>query len=389
MVQVVWLDSGPGAQSWLLFVAHHLVIDGVSWRVLLPDLALAHAMVKAGAAEAAVPPAETSFRRWAGGLETLARSQETVGELPAWTDMLSAADPPFGVRALDPAVDTVAAGFSRQVLEIPAGLAGALVTSVPEAFHAGVEDVLVAGFAAAVCEWLRVRGRLGEDGVLVDREGHGRIPLTADMDLTRTVGWFTTMHPVRLRPGMVDGAEVRAGGADAGRLIKRVKEQLRAVPGNGLGYGLLRHLNPATGPVLAGLSVPQIGFNYMGRFGGSAPGGPAGEDAVRAPRFWTPADDEALRGAIDPGMPLRHALEVNGSARDTPEGPEMRFVLEAPAGVLSEAELGELAADWLAVLRGFVAHIGTAEGLAGGHTPSDFALVALGQDEIDEFESAV
>src|SRR5260370_16753927 len=86
------------------------------------------------------------------------------------------------------------------------------------------------------------------------------------MDLSRTVGWLTSAHPVRLDTGAGEAAGVRAGGPAAGRVVKRIKEQLRAVPGDGLGYGLLRHLNPDTGPALAALPGAQIGFNYLGPF---------------------------------------------------------------------------------------------------------------------------
>jgi nonribosomal peptide synthetase CepB len=392
MLQAVLLDRGPGASGYLLITAHHLVIDGVSWRVLMPDLALAHAALLAGGADAvqaAVTSAPTSFRRWAGGLAELARAQQTVDELQTWVRLLDGAGLSLADRPLDPEIDTVGNGFSRAELLLPADTAGPLLAEVPAAFHAGVDDVLMAALASALDEWLRARGRHAEGGFLVDREGHGRVPLAEDMDLTRTLGWFTTVHPVRLEVGPVDPAEVRAGGADAARLIKRIKEQLRQTPGEGIGYGLLRHLNPATRPVLAQLPSPQIGFNYLGRFGG--PQGPDAEGAAeraesREQRPWAPAGEHAMRGGVDPLMPLRHVLEINGSARELPEGPELRFVLESPRGLLTDAELAELAVCWEAALRGLARH--AVEGGGGGHTPSDFSLIALDQDDIEEFESA-
>jgi hypothetical protein len=108
----------------------------------------------------------------------------------------------------------------------------------------------------------------------VDVESHGRHG--GDLDLSRTVGWFTSVHPVRLDLGALSLDEVAVGGDAAGAAVKTVKEQLRAVPGDGLGYGLLRYLNPDTSPVLAALPAPQIGFNYLGRFLTGAPGGLGG-----------------------------------------------------------------------------------------------------------------
>ncbi len=279
-------------------------------------------------------------------------------------------------------------GLSHAELTVPPRSAATLLAALPAAYHAGVDDVLLSGLTAALDEWLRARGRRAPGGFLIDREAHGRVPLSEDMDLTRTLGWFTAVHPVWLETGPVDPAEIRAGGEDAARLLKRIKEQLRQSPGDGLGYGLLRYANPATRSVLEPLAAPQIGFNYLGRFGGTREehgARDAGEAGRPGPRPWTSAGEYDLPGGVDPAMPLRHVLEVNGWARDLPEGPELHFVLESPVGLLTAAELGDLAERWQAVLDGLVRH--ASEG-RGGHTPSDFTLISLGQEDIDEFESA-
>ncbi|WP_416875121.1 amino acid adenylation domain-containing protein [Kitasatospora sp. SC0581] len=393
MLRAVLLERGAGRSGLVLLTAHHLVIDGVSWRVLVPDLALAHAALAAGGADAAgaaVAAEATSFRRWAVALAERARAQRTVDELPDWRRVVDRVEDPLADRPLDPRVDTAGGGRSRAELTVPARTAGPLLAALPAAFHAGVDDVLLSGLAAALGEWLRARGRPVPEGFLVDREAHGRVPLSEDMDLTRTLGWFTAVHPVWLETGPIDPAEVRAGGEDVARLIKRVKEQLRQRPGDGLGYGLLRYANPATRSVLAPLAAPQIGFNYLGRFGGSgeeagSADADAGVGSATGGRPWTSAGEHVMPGGVDPAMPLRHVLEINGRARDLPEGPELSFVLESPAGLLGGAELADLAERWRAVLEGLVRH---ADEGSGGHTPSDFSLISLGQEDIDEFESA-
>ena len=104
--------------------------------------------------------------------------------------------------------------------------------------------------------------------MLLDLEGHGREEDGfAGVDLTRTVGWFTSLYPVRLDPGAIDLAAALSGGAPLGRALKSIKEQLRAVPQKGLHYGLLRYLNGDTAQELSGLPAPELGFNYLGRFG--------------------------------------------------------------------------------------------------------------------------
>ncbi|NUS58898.1 MAG: AMP-binding protein, partial [Streptomycetaceae bacterium] len=256
MAQFVWFDAGSGGR--LLIVLHHLVVDGVTWRVLVPDLAAAWRQVRAGRAPE-LPEVGTSVRRWAHALVEEAARPERAAELDWWRRTLLEADPAVGCRLLDPAVDVMSTVDSLRV-RIPARMTEPLLTTVPAAFRAGADDVLLAGLALAVARW---RGR---SDVLLRLEGHGRAEdLVPGADLSRTAGWFTSMFPVRLDVSGLDLDEAASGGAAAGRALKAVKEQLRAVPDKGVGYGLLRHLNPGTAAELAGLPEPQIGFNYLGR----------------------------------------------------------------------------------------------------------------------------
>jgi non-ribosomal peptide synthase protein (TIGR01720 family) len=382
MVQLVWLQGGPGEPSRVLAVAHHLVVDGVSWRILLAPRAAAGAAAAAGR-PAVLGPVPVSFRGWAMLLAAQAAGPGRAAELEQWAGILRGADPLIGPRPLDER--DLAADAGRVAAVVPAGQAAVLLGELPAAFHAGVHEVLLAALAAAVAQWRARRGVPGAP-VLVDIEGHGRQEPAAGMDLSRTVGWFTSIYPVRLEPGQGGFAAIRAGGPAAGALIKTVKEQLRAIPGDGLGYGLLRYLSPAAGPVLAALPVPQICFNYLGRFTAaaspaSAPGGDAGP-ADPGPGGWPV---EAMGSEPGPAARAMHAIEATAAVRDAPEGPQLTVSLTCPPGILTQAEARELHHDWLDMLAGLAAHA-THPG-AGGHTPSDFPLAAISQDEIEEFEA--
>ena len=362
VLQAVWVDAGPGRVGRLVLVAHHLVVDGVSWRVLAADLRVACEAAAAGR-EPVVDPVGVPFRRWAGLLEQWAVSAERVAELAAWQAILGREEQPPG--ALRPDADRTGRVRSRSWV-VPAAAAAALAGRVPLAFHCGVHEVLLAGLTGAVAR------QDGVDAVLVEVEGHGRHP-TDGMDLSRTVGWFTSTHPVRLEVAGIDVAEVPAGGPAAGTLLKSVKEQSRAVPGDGFGYGLLRYLNEETGLVLAALPSPRIGFNYLGRFAGE-------QDGVRP---WQPA--AGLGGAMDSSTDLPHALEANAIVRDLPDGPELELTLDWRDDLLGDAEAERLGRGWLDMLSGLARQAD--DPAAGGHTTSDFPLVHLDQTEIEALEA--
>ncbi|QIS03832.1 amino acid adenylation domain-containing protein [Nocardia brasiliensis] len=381
MVQFVWFDHGPQRPGLLSFVAHHLVVDGVSWRILLPDLAAAWQQVAAGVAPV-LSGGGTSMRRWAHGLAEEAARPERVAELSWWRSVLDGPDPALGTRALDPLIDVMSTVEHVQV-RLPVQVTENLLTTLPAAFHGGVEDGLLAALGVAVTRWLENKGAAA-DSVLIRLEGHGRQEDTvAGADLSGTVGWFTSMFPVRLRADAGAWDQIRAGGPAAGTLVKSVKEQLRAVPDRGIGYGLLRYLNSETAAVLQAFSAGQIGFNYLGRFT-SADLLPA---RLRG-SGWTPAvDGEQLITPLDPAMSERPAiavLDVNAMVVDTAAGPVLQAVFAAPAGVLPESELRALSELWRDAAAGLARH--AAQG-ARGLTPSDLPLVSLRQAEIDALEA--
>ncbi|OFA51558.1 hypothetical protein BEN35_13405 [Streptomyces fradiae] len=366
MLQLVWFDYGPQADGRLLLVVHHLVIDGVSWRILLPDLAAAQ-----GGGE--LEPVGTSLRGWSQALAEAAVQSRWTRQLPYWQEVLSPGAVNLGRRGLDPARDTLATARSCK-LSLGRELTEALLTTVPAAFHAGVNDVLLTALALAARQWREAGMR---DGLLVDVESHGRHEdvLAAGHDLTRTVGWFTSMYPVRIAPPALSWTEVTAADPATGDALKRIKEQLRAVPDQGLGYGLLRYLNPDTAPVLAACPAPQIGFNYLGRLTA---------DSTRA--HWVSVSDAGPAAAPgEEGMAFAHALEINAATYDTPDGPELTATLSWPAELFAPADIQQFADLWQQALQALHTHAGTPG--AGGLTPSDVTFAGLTQQHIDLLEA--
>ena len=383
MLQAVWFDAGLEQAGRLLLTIHHLSVDGVSWRILVPDLAAAWQAVVNGQAPA-LPAKSSSFRRFAQRLAAHAQHPDLAGELPLWTGLQSAPALSLYDGALDPQRD-ISGTAGHVVLTLPSALTTALLTRVPAAFHGGINDVLLTGLALAVADWCRRHGRGAHSGhnlrdhgsrsaVLLDLEGHGREEVFADLDLSRTVGWYTSMFPVRLELGALDLEAALAGGKALGRTLKSIKEQLRALPNNGLGYGLLRYLNRETGPQLASHAPPQIGFNYLGRV--------AGSDTAD----WRFAGEAGVRlGGSDPQMPLGHCIEINAHTFDDADGSKLVADWSFAPALIGEDEVRDLARSWFRALEALVRY--AAQPGASGRTPSDLPLVALSQAEIERLES--
>ncbi|MFF7188690.1 condensation domain-containing protein, partial [Streptomyces sp. NPDC008222] len=372
---VTWCDAGPGERGRLLWVIHHLVVDGVSWRILMSDLAAACA---ASASDVMPSLSRTgmSFRTWATQLQQLAMEPDCVAELPLWMTALGSDEQSLGPVVLDPARDAFST-LRSITLSLPEAPTADLLTTVPAAFHATVQDALLAGLTLAVADWRRRHGLGQSTAVLLDVEGHGRDSLRVPADLSSTVGWFTSLYPMLLDAGEVDWPDIWASGADLGRAFKWIKEQVREFSEKGSGFGLLRYLNPETETKLAALPKPQIAFNYLGRFDVSST---PGDDWMAIPEF-------GLVGGRDPGMSVAHAIEINAVTENRVGGARLTVKWTWPQALFSDAAVRDLAETWFRVLAALATHAQGPD--AGGHTPSDLSLVDLSQSEIDDFEDEI
>jgi amino acid adenylation domain-containing protein/non-ribosomal peptide synthase protein (TIGR01720 family) len=378
MLSALWVASA----RQLVVIVHHLAIDGVSWRILLEDLNIAWAQHHDGQ-PVALPAGGTSFARWASLLNEYARRPEVVEQAEAWRQVAAT---PAALPAVQPAVDTYASAGQLSV-SLDAASTQTLLGEVPAAFHAGIQDILLIAFALAVREFLGA----GTAPIGIDVEGHGRIEDlggAADLDLSRTVGWFTTKYPVSLNFGGQLGGQLRApsggqgwaglswaqvmgGDAALGPVIKAAKEQLLNLS-DPLSYGVLRYLNP---DVDLAVPEPVIGFNYLGRLGAGA--------AVSDELWVISQDGVSLTGAAAAvPMPLAHTVALNAVTLDSDAGPQLRANWTWAPSVLTHAHVSRLSRLWFEALTGICAHV---QGGGGGLTPSDIA-VSLNQQQIDELQ---
>ncbi|MCA1634008.1 MAG: amino acid adenylation domain-containing protein [Acidobacteria bacterium] len=251
LVRACLFVLGAGRAPRMEIVAHHLAVDGVSWRVLLGDLETAYAQLSVGR-PVALPPKTTSFKHWAEKLEEYARSGGLKGELDYWLRETPEAAP-LPTDFEGGANTEGAAGRLRLVFDDEE--TRALLQDVPAVHHTQINEALLAALVEGFAAWT------GERSLLVNMEGHGREDVVEGSDLSRTVGWFTTHFPLRVDLGPA---------GNVGASLRLVKERLRGVPQRGIGYGLLRYLcgDDESMRLLssAPAPAPEVSFNYLGQF---------------------------------------------------------------------------------------------------------------------------
>jgi amino acid adenylation domain-containing protein/non-ribosomal peptide synthase protein (TIGR01720 family) len=349
VIRAAFFHGDQASPDRLLVAIHHLAVDAVSWRILLDDLWTAYQQRRRGEA-VHLPPRTSSFKRWAEALEREAAGERIRGELDCW---LAPRRREVPALPLDHQQGENTEESARSIfVSLDADETESLLREVPRAYRTQINDALLTAFAEALAGWL------GSETVLFDLEGHGREDLFPELDITRTVGWFTTVFPVVL--------EVTAG-ADPSLALPSVKEQLRAIPNHGVGHGLLLHLRAADDEVreLRALPRADVAFNYLGQLDRGA------------------ADDAPLRrGKQDPGPThsprarRRYALEVTASVL----GGRLQLRFTYSDSLHRAATIQALADAFLASLRALIAHC-LAPG-AGGYTPSDFEEEDLSQEDI-------
>ena len=348
LLRAVLANLADGTQR-LQLVIHHLVVDGVSWRILLEDLQNAYQQLLDG--QPLKLPAKTSaFKDWSEHLQRYANSTALQQELAYWQACLSDVGSDLPCKRMD-------AGQQNRLAQtvqtrLGAELTRQLLQEAPAAYRTQVNDLLLTALARVIGRWS------GQASTLIQLEGHGREELFDGVDLTRTVGWFTSLFPVRLTPA-----------ATAGESIKQIKEQLRSIPNKGIGFGALRHLgNAQAQQSLRELPTPRITFNYLGQFDGSF----EGDDGA----LFAPAPDNA---GLDqsPDAPMGNWLTLNGQVY----GGELRVGWTFSSERFDSAVIEALAADYAEELAALIGHCLT-PGVAG-LTPSDFPLAGLTQAQLD------
>ncbi|MBX3301080.1 MAG: amino acid adenylation domain-containing protein [Nitrospira sp.] len=349
LIRVVYFDRGPDETSRLLLIIHHLVVDGVSWRILIEDLQLAYRQLEQGQL-ISLPAKSTSLKSWREHLGVYVESKSLQSELDYWTG-------DNATHTHFPCSMTEEANLVGNTVTVTVSLSAeethSLLHDVPPVYRTEINDILLTALAQTLCEWS------GQPSLRVELEGHGREDLFDGVDLSRTVGWFTTRFPVTLTPG----------NAGPGAAIQAVKSQLRRIPKKGIGYGILRYLNSdaTTHETFLAAPPPLVTFNYLGQLD-------------------IPLEGESLFGIAmgsvgqsrDPHSRRSEVLSINASivAR--------RLTIDwtyPPCGP-DAATMKCLAYRYMSDLRELLVHCGSPD--AGGIVAGDFEDANLSDEELHD-----
>ena len=362
--QTLDIENGPlaaaayleleGGRGWHLVLSiHHLVVDGVSWRIVLEDLMKGYQLLDDDE-PLIFGPKTTSFQYWAQKLKERAEGEALRAEAEMWRDALRR---PAVRIPLDLDGDNVESSARSVEVELSKEETEVLLREVPKAFNVRIDEVLLAAAASALVEWSGQQG-----GVLIDLEGHGREELFEEVDLSRTVGWFTSQYPVLLTPpkGPSAGAE----------LLKAVKEQLRRIPDHGIGYGLLRYLSSSQRDSFQGVADAAVSFNYLGQL----------DRVLREDSLFSVAPESVgwIRGEQEKRS---HILEISGSVSGERLAMRWRF----SRNLHRESSIAGVAERFKSRLQELLQ--GSQSSQAEAYTPSDFSKARVNQKDLDKLLS--
>jgi len=349
LLRAILFRVGSGVPSRLLLVVHHLVVDGVSWRILLDDLANAYQQLVRGES-VQLPAKTTAFKDWSARLKRYACSEKLTAEADHWMQQpIEAASLPVDFVSR-PEANTVASAAKIRIA-LDRNATDALLYEVPDVYRTRVDDLLLTALVQAFERWTST------PSLLIDLEGHGREDLFPEFDLSRTVGWFTSISPIHLR----------LEGPSQGDALKAIKEQLRRIPQRGIGYGVLRYLSPQanTRALLEALPKAQVSFNNLGRIDGLSAGPILG------------VVNEGAGSGESSTAPRRYLLEVITQI----ENGCLQMDIVYSTVIHRKTTIEDLVALVLTKIKSLLEHCLSLG--AGGFTPSDFPAAGLTQEEID------
>ncbi|MBC9909360.1 non-ribosomal peptide synthase/polyketide synthase [Chitinophaga varians] len=350
---VLFLTPDSEAANRLLIIVHHLAVDGVSWQIMQDDLEIMLDSLSKGTPVTAAHKT-SSYREWQQALVEYGQRKPLLQQRDYWQDIVQQyhplkVDKPYHGELTGNDMDTY-------VMHLDATLTQLLLQEAPKAYHTEINDMLLTALSTALHAW-------NGAGVVVGLEGHGREEISANIDISNTVGWFTSLYPVWLN---------NSADTAPGILLKEIKEQLRQLPQKGIGYGVLKYINNEE--ALQGRDPWDITFNYLGQV-----------DAARRNSKWFSAAPEAPGTGNTTDVKVRHKISVNGSV----ENGELVLYWSYSTHHYHGSTIQALAEKYRAQLQQLIAHAVAQANLQPVFTPSDYGLGDIVTNtELDQFLDA-
>lgn len=378
--------DGKPALPRLLFVAHHLVIDGVSWRILLEDLITAYGQLSQGQ-PIRLPAKTTSYKAWAEQLRAYAGSAAALQDLDFW--LQAARSPATGLAYAVGEKSARENNLEGQVgsvrISLPADQTQKLLQQVLSTLRIDINDILLSALWMTFEPVMQAQEFLPTPVLKLHMEGHGREPLPGvEVDVSRTVGWFTSLYPICLR---VDNRQ-----RDPIKVLKSIRGQLDKIPKRGFDYGVLRYLSSAQQQfeeITEG--SPQISFNYLGQLDNAFPQVVLSGSDEAAPDG-TPASPEWIFGLAPestgdthhPANWREHLLDIVASVT----GGQLRMEWQYGTALIERSYIERLAADYVKHLQALIDTCLSAQAAdveeISGYNSSDFSDIQLDQDDLDK-----
>ncbi|MEC0952365.1 amino acid adenylation domain-containing protein, partial [Bacillus velezensis] len=353
LLKAGWFKTRSG--DYLFITVHHLAVDGVSWRILLEDLSSAYTQAVKGQ-PVQLPPKTDSFKHYAERLSEYAKSSKLMREEDYWrfTEEETAAELPYEKQPNQTGADSIRQTVSFTLSEEETSV---LLQQVNRAYHTDTQDILLTAAALALRDWT------GGGRLRIAMEGHGREPIMPELDISRTVGWFTSMYPVLI--------DLNTAGSELGTAVKTVKDTLGRIPEKGIGYGILKYMTPPEQKTIRFRQAPEISFNYLGQFNDT-------ED-----QHTFSLSGLASGHDITPTWQREQAVEMSAMAVQN----KLHFSLSYPPSRFRKETMEQLLQTLQQYLRDIMAHCTGKE--EAEKTVSDFSSKTLTSDDLDSIASFV
>lgn len=350
LLQVAYFDLGINQPGRLLWVIHHLAVDGVSWRILIEDFQTAYQLLSKGET-IQLPAKTTSYKQWSKQLQNYSQLANVQSESNYWCNINQAVKP-IAVDFLQG--NNTEASVRSISVNLSVDETQALLQDVPNTYRTQINNVLLAALGYTFKQWT------GHSSLLVDLEGHGREEIFDDVDLSRTVGWFTTIFPVLLE---------LANANNLGDTLQKIKEQMRRLPNRGFDYSVLRYLSNQTEIIekLQAQPQPEVIFNYLGQF-----------DQLLPQLSLFKLAKESTGGNHSPRGNRLYLLEVEGMVINS----QLQLQWSYSVNFHRQETVEKLAQGMVEALRSLIIYCQTAE--VNNYTPEDFPDADISQDQLDQ-----